>query len=889
MSSAAAPDLSPYICRYGVLWLAEDPAARHRRIDGTVVFTDLSGFTALSERLTAAGRVGAEEMATRLDNVFTSLLAEARDRGGSLVHFGGDALALLFSGDGHEVRAVATAAAMNRALKPHKRMETPTGVVKLGMSTGVWSGDVDLFLLGKRSQQLLLAGPAATGVTALEGAASSGEVLVSARTAAALPASCTRPWSDNVAMLARAPRDRAWEPVDVPDGVDVTKLLPVALRRHLLVGGGEPEHRSVTIAFVRWTGLDALLQSEGPGRVGGRLDELVARAEELTLEWGITLLATDLSGDGGKLLVAAGVPVLHEDDETRALLCMRALAAENPGGLGLRIGLHSGHAFAAAVGAPFRRTFTCIGDTVNTAARVMSKAEPGQVLATDDVLARSRRLFAVDALPEFAAKGKALPLRAFVVGEEQGARAADAADEVIGREAEIATLVGAVDDSAVVTISAEPGVGKTSLLAAALAALGDDATVLTTSCAAHAIADPYSAARPLLRQLLGDRRVADVAPALAPWAPLIAIVTGLDEPMTEEVQRLDPSLVTDRLQQAVAQLLDAGLPARALLVVDDAQWADSASAALLQHLVGRSDRRYGLWLAARPEVEPRFGEPTLQLGPLSEDAALRLVRAHAAIPLLPVQARAIVARAAGNPLFLRELARAASALEDTADLPLSVESIVGSRIDRLSPADRDLLSIASVMGADIDDEIVDQIAPIAAEESTWERLADFVERAGDGHRFRHAVYQQVAYARLPFKQRRVLHGEIGGRIEKRDGDRAPADRLSLHFTEAQEWDAAWEWSLRAAEVASAAYARVDEMVALQRAIVAGDRAGKAASDRQGVMWQLAETASEGGQPHIAIATLQRLTKVVEPAVQARAYARLAVIHQEIGDAARSRR
>jgi hypothetical protein len=157
------PTLAPYICRYGVMWLSEDPESRHRLVLGTVVFTDLSGFTALSERLATLGRVGSEEMATQLDRVFTALLAEARDRGGSLVHFGGDALVLLFSGPDHEIRGTCAAGAMATALRTHGRMRTPAGTVRLGMSTGVWSGDVDLFLLGKSSRQLLIGGPAARG------------------------------------------------------------------------------------------------------------------------------------------------------------------------------------------------------------------------------------------------------------------------------------------------------------------------------------------------------------------------------------------------------------------------------------------------------------------------------------------------------------------------------------------------------------------------------------------------------------------------------------------------------------------------------------------------------------------------------------------------------
>ena len=76
-------------------------------IDGTLVFSDISGFTNLSERLALKGRIGAEELTTVLDRVFGRMIDIAISRGGSLIKFGGDALLLMFDTEDHALQACA--------------------------------------------------------------------------------------------------------------------------------------------------------------------------------------------------------------------------------------------------------------------------------------------------------------------------------------------------------------------------------------------------------------------------------------------------------------------------------------------------------------------------------------------------------------------------------------------------------------------------------------------------------------------------------------------------------------------------------------------------------------------------------------------------------------
>ena len=71
--------LTAYVPRLVIDWLRSDPSAIHRELDATMVFVDISGFTALTERLARKGKIGAELMRDTLDGVFKALLDEAYD------------------------------------------------------------------------------------------------------------------------------------------------------------------------------------------------------------------------------------------------------------------------------------------------------------------------------------------------------------------------------------------------------------------------------------------------------------------------------------------------------------------------------------------------------------------------------------------------------------------------------------------------------------------------------------------------------------------------------------------------------------------------------------------------------------------------------------------
>jgi len=863
-TTEAPADLTPLVPRVVIDWLRAEPEARRRELEGTLVFVDISGFTAMSERLAQKGKVGAEEVTEVMNLVFARLLDVAYAGGGGLLKFGGDALLLFFTGEQHTERACDAAYGMRKALRELGRPRTSAGPVTLKMHVGIHSDVFDFFLVGESHRELLLTGPGVTRAVEMEAGAEAGEILVSEETAATLPEQVLGDEKEGGLLLKAPPGAAKWiELLPPAEGLDLAACVPGPVRRHVESGRAEPEHRQAAIAFVHFGGVDELLETSGPDELADVLQEFVAGAQRVADEHGVTFLESDIDRDGGKIILVAGAPQTEGDDEERILRTARGVGdLETP--LPLRIGVSRGRVFAGEVGAEFRRTFTILGTTAALSARLMGKAQQGQLLTTPDVLERARGAFQTTALEPLTLKGIAEPVAALDVHAVGGVEApAQAADELpfVGRDRERAVLMAAVAPvragfGTLIELVGEPGIGKSRLAHELLEQCGD-MRQLTAVCEQYESATPYHPFQPLLLELLGvelngtlarnrqilSDRLAEVDEELVPWTPLLAAPLNIEVESTPEVDALDRAFWRARLHGVVAQLLFGLLDAPTLLLFEDVHWMDDASSELLRHLGTQLHNRPWLTCTTRrpgsdgfvaAEGNPPLPALSLRLEPLTADDAKSLAQSAAGVRRLSEQElEAIAERGGGNPLFLRELALPDEPAAGE-QLPDTVEALVATRIDRLDAGDRALLRWASVLGVSFSGALIDDVLEgyedVASASDAWERLGEFVERdphAPGAFRFRHALIRDAAYEGLPFKRRRDLHGRVAEVIEQRQGDRADeeSELLSLHFFRAERWSEAWRYSVVAGHRADEKYANVEAQQFFERALEAAAKSG----------------------------------------------------------------
>jgi class 3 adenylate cyclase len=871
---AAAAALVPYLPRIALDWLREEPHALRRALPGTMAFVDVSGFTAMSERLAAKGRLGAEEVTDVMSATFAELLRVAYENGGGLVKFGGDALLLFFDGADHARRACASAHGMRDTLAALGPLATSVGPIELRMHVGVHSGTFDVFLVGRRHRELIVGGPEAATTVAMETTAEAGEIVVSDATAALLDPECLGARRGDGTLLRAAP---GVPPVGIPPlpetaGLDLLGCVPEALRAHLAAEKVESEHRHASVAFVRFAGP---LDEES-------VAEVVDALQEAAAAHGVCFLESDIDAEGGRVVLVAGVPTTAGEDEERLLRTARA-AVDAGTRLPLHVGVATGNVFAGRIGPEFRRTYTILGGTAALAARLMAKAGAGEIWTTPDVVERSKTLFELTPLPPLALKGKAEPVEAVAVGAVAGIRAAARTRKLplVDRQRELPVLDAALVPvrmgfGSFVELIGDAGIGK-SRIVEELCDRAAELPVVSAACEQYEALTPYFVFRKLLRTLLGvvtngdvqantralGERIAGIDPELVPWLPLVADV--LDAPVlpTQETEELQPSFRRARLNGVVETLLAKLLDAPTLLLFEDSHWMDEASSDLLRHLGSRVSTKPWLVCSTRRPTGGGFlaaqGTPpvpalSLRLEPIPEEDASELARLAAEQELPPEQLAAITERAGGNPLFVQELVAATRAREQSVEaLPESVEGVVTTRIDSLDPGDRALLRWASVLGASFSGELVARVLegdPDAALDSdSWDRLAEFVERdpylAGSFH-FRHALIRDAAYAGLSFRRRRELHARVGEVLRETAGE-DDAETLSLHFSLAERPGETWSFSLVAAERAQAKFANADAAEFYRRALGAARDLPALARSDVGHAWEsLGDVLQLGG-------------------------------------------
>lgn len=889
-----------YVSDTALSALAGRPDGGWTEITGTLAFFDISGFSQLTERLAALGRSGAEHINDVLNTIFTGLIDEVVRVGGDVIEFGGDAMVVLFDGLDHERRAAIAVARMFRFMRADGLVETPLGRVRLRMSCGVASGTQAYHLLGVTRRALIVAGPVSTEMARLEAAANAGEALIGDDLAAALPAAWVDLARDGVTprlRLHRVPIDES-DPPRAParsaTDDDVAMLLPTQFGSLLDANHRAGELKQVAMSFVRLSGTDDLLASDGVESFHRRLREITEIIDAAAAELDVCWLETQAEANSVRWTLIAGAPTATERDGERLLRVLRHIAERSP--LPLRIGANLGVVFVGDMGHPRRCTFIVMGDATNLAARLMGKAQPGEIIAGERLHDTCPRRFESVPLQPFVVKGKRAPVQAYLVGRvveaDAGAAYRSGQPEMVGRDDELAELRRVIADGGVVDLVGEVGSGKTRLWQEARNA-DSSRRWLVMRAEPHEVNSPYLPFRRLIRTAAriggrDDEAAAGVSLAtfvkrsakpLVPWLPLIADVIGAEVPLTRQVEALDPAFRVDRLRSATAELLVALAGRDGVIVVEDVHWLDDASRSLLESLCAIPDRRVAVVLTRRPDATVASTGTTIELHPIDDEWADRLLLRE-----LPAEAAsdANLARlrssAAGNPLYLIELAQAVAgstsstgdpAASWTGSYPSTIERLLAARIDQLPTSGRELVRDVSVLGSTVDRRFASRVLdrPDLVAGSTWEReLGDLVIVDEERASFRNELLRVAAYEGLSVRRRRAVHRRAGEVIDEW-GDGVPLDdpiaALAFHASGSGIPERIVQWGTEAAEVAIDKGATEIAEGLLHDVVAAQRRLSLPEPTRCATYRRLAFAAERAGHPDAALDALGEAARLAD--------------------------
>ena len=563
---------------------------------------------------------------------------------------------------------------------------------------------------------------------------------------------------------------------------------------------------------------------------------------------------------GDAVVAIFGAPTAHGDDAERAVRCglgiietVRGLNdADSTFRLSVRAAISTGEAVVTLGGAHERGEMLATGDVLNTAARLQAAAPINRVVVGPQTHEATKRVIEYEAMPAIEAKGKAIPIAAWLAIAPVAP--SDVSPPMVGREAELALLRNEFEEvrktgrPRVITLIGPAGIGKSRLTLEFLKAL--DAAgggTMRGQCLPFAEQAGYQASVRHIKRLAGvletdapqvvRARLAEVLANLFPpeeatdltrYLSLI-IGLGVDEP----VETRSP------LFYAVRRFIEAMCKEHPILFTfEDLHLSDASQIELLNYLCDQvRDVPTAFLITARPELDGK--QPALNPGRLehtrvvleplsaadSEVLARRLAR--------PENIPSLVELAGGNPLFLEELA----ATQGAAVLPTNVHEAIASHIDALPAPQRAVLLDASVVGQTFwpgvisalesgrDSSLSDSLDGLAARGMI--RRAARSELGGEVQfSFKHSLVHDVAYQTLTRAARRTRHATVAAHLERLPGlDLAGfATVLAHHWRSAGENRKAIEYLLTAAERAGAAWAG-EEMAALYQSAIdlAGDQ------------------------------------------------------------------
>jgi class 3 adenylate cyclase/tetratricopeptide (TPR) repeat protein len=565
-----------------------------------------------------------------------------------------------------------------------------------------------------------------------------------------------------------------------------------------------------------------------------------------------------LLGDG--MIAFFGAPRAYEDHAQRA--CYAALAVQKAmkqfsetihKNYGIeflvRIGINSGLVLVGPVGTDQHTEYIATGDTVNLASRMENASRPGGILVSQNTYLLVKDFFQFETIGEIGIKGKEKPVMAYrlfqAVKTERRFEAAvlKGLTRFIGRENELEILHEAFKkakntNSQIVSITGEPGIGKSRLLRGFKESLkSENLTYLEGYCLHYGNLMPY---RPLVDILKAyfdiqeddpepeikvkmAKKLGQMDESLLSYLPFLYEMLSL-KVEDERFQRMENQYKRRKLFEGITSLLLKEATERSLIItIEDLHWMDKASEDFLTYLINRlPESKILLILLYRPEYKPpwtsRQDYYKVHLEQLSISSSSELLKALLANgePDSILQ-KTVLAKTGGNPLFVEEFVHSLvdnssvrkegeqytlNIMDSTIKLPDTLQGIIAARVDRLPEGLKNTLQVAAVIGRDFNYPVLQDVTQLPKElKNQLEILQqlEFIVAKEDSPEiecvFKHALIQEVVYDSLLQKIRKELHESIAQSVERLYPERSDelVEVLAYHYERSNSKDKAVEY------------------------------------------------------------------------------------------------
>lgn len=859
------------------------------RFQAATLFMDVSGFTATSNKFVRQSIASGEAMADVMQSIFDPLVEAVYGHGGFITGFAGDAFTAVFpvtaAAAGEKIhtpssaqphwRALAAGLAMQRQMQEEPLRQTAWGDFLFAIKIGLGYGEVEWGIIGAEESASYQAGspthayyfrgPAIDACSFSERLAGENELVISGAFRDLI--------GDRVSVTAVI--DGYWRVTAVhtdlplphlatPSLIDpqiVAYFVPQAILQQQVRG----EYRHVYTLFLQ------LPKEESVEELNG----FVRHVFHLIAQYGGYLNTIHFGDKGCNLLLFWGMPTSHENDAERVLNF--ALHLREDTAVSFRAGVSYHLMYAGFVGSStLRQEYSCYGQGVNLAARLMAAAPWGAIWLDDGAARQALPRFRLVRQGMLAFKGFSEPLPVFVLAGRKPVLRARHHGGMVARQREMAMLAkwiqpqGNGRSPGIAHIYGEAGIGKSRLVSEFRQGLRQSNLSRTdtwrwlTCQADEILRQSLNPFRQMLRAYFQQNSLKGLTENLALFTAIFHDLLQQipDSPLREGLAQLQSFLqglvelpVNDPLYEKSSGdsrfsntilackllLLAESMRQPVILHVEDIDWLDLDSWQLLEQIATEAqDYPFALIFTGRQEALPKntliSEKTTLKIGltPLNRAGLAELVVTLLRRAPSPELVDLLAERSDGNPFFAQQIllymqengffAQPGELEIQKHLIPADVRAVLIARLDSLSPKARDLVQQAAILGREFDMHVLAQMQPenhdlethvlVGEHAAIWERIGQV------RYVFRHALLRDAAYDMQLQTRRQELHLAAATALEAVYGDDLSSHYaiLTYHYGQAAQWEKEWQFAMLAGTQAASLFANQEAEQYLKRAL-----------------------------------------------------------------------
>ncbi len=776
-------------------------------IDAGVLFTDVKGFTKLTEKISQAGHYSIERITDMLNTYFDEMYRVLEANGGDLIKFGGDSILALFPGDQDiaSKRILISLSQMNKALEILNKKFMNIYKFQIAFH-GNWSwGKVNINIVGdiKHHLDYYISGKA------LEDIFIQGDKNLEVGNLSELPLITSQDYLTTSECSSY--------------------FLPKKVSYWLSSGKFSGELKNSAVIFIQLE--STLLEKKEIDII--HYQDFYSKLQSIVYFYDGTINKIDYTDKGYLILITFGVPFIHKDDIERAFAtCLKVSKLETPA-IKTKIGLTYNNIYSGLLGAIDRYEYGIIGNGVNIAARLMSKSQDNDFAFSSEILPFIKGRYQTQFIDKVNVKGISKDIEIYHVSNEFSDYWTAYVDKFKNSKL-IAynDILADMDNKKLNLIYGKSGSGKSHLIYEYLKNKNDNQHVkilvlseydkLKSFTLFYNIFNAYAKLDNILTDL---SHIEDFLKNKQINLDLTLIEEFFNE-SDSEIKQKELPLLLDLLSEILILLLEE----YQILILENLQWLDFESTKLLEILIPKllsknirlsitsssldSFLSYGL-----------YSQDIIKMKDFDEDLLRDFVSFHK-LSITPAALKEILKLANNNPAYIKEICSLIK--ENLTDnystfdlndfkqlvrkgkLPNTFETLLLNEFESLDAQTKQVLKYASIMGVSFNNQVLNifsedfvqiQIEKVLENLTQNQQLFKKIILPEIEYYFNNSLMRDAIYRTILFTEKRKLHKTIANYYlqEFKDNLLPFYEVIANHFISAQIPAQACKWSLLAAD------------------------------------------------------------------------------------------